>query len=125
MKLTTNIYLVRGCLILRWTTTAAHLLLCRILPDFRCLVSCFPYKLNKQINYSLLNLGLHLFTCVAPLFLRGISLLGPRAVQPTPPSDHPRGTPPGLLPGDVGGAGERGLIQHRAAHQHRAAQLYP
>ena len=47
----------------RWTTTAAHLLLCRILPDFRRLMLCFPYKLNIQINYSLLNLGLHLSTC--------------------------------------------------------------
>ena len=107
---------------LRWTTTAAHLLLCRILPDFRCLVLCFPYKPNNQINYSLLNLGLHLFTCVAPLFLRGISLLGPCAVQPTPPSDHPRGEPRGVLPGDVGAAGERRHFQHRAA-DHRCSPL--
>ena len=51
-------------------------------------------------------------------------LLGPRAVQPAVPSDH-RGRVRGLLPGAVGGAGERRRIQHRAAHQHRAAQLYP
>ena len=49
-------------------------------------------------------------------------LLGPRAVQPPVPSDHPRGEPRGVLPGASGGAGERRRFQHRAA-QHRRSQL--
>ena len=59
---------------------------------------------------------------VAPLFCEESHFSGPVLCSQHPPVDHPRGEPRGVLPGDVGGAGERSRIQHRVA-QHRRSPL--
>ena len=74
---------------------------------------------SDSIVYNLHLYEIELIPCQASAFasfiqrgsdiLRGISLLGQCAMQPAVDSDQP-GRVRGLLPGAVGGAGERGQL---------------
>ena len=80
----------------------------------------FPFIFNKYKTFQLDLLSQ--YQRGSRYLVRNLTFSGPVLCSQHPPVDHPRGEPRGVLPGDVGGAGERSRIQHRAA-QHRRSPL--